>query len=350
LFLFVSIETNMDLPLLSRPTIFKPGMDIYVNSVTSGAITSGSVSSGAFNSGMVLLGSGTQTLALAASVGGGNLSYSAVQDKVIISGITGGICASSVNGSTWLSLTTGVSNAIIQYSPELALWVALDSSGTAISTSPTAVDATWTVRTASGTAFSAGRIFWSSYFGRFYTGSSNTVQRIIQSSDGITWSTQASTRDMYNMAFSPTLNRLVCVGNSGPQYSDDGKTWTACVQTNPMGDVAWSSHWKAFVAIPRGSPLNIIWRSVDGVTWTSTATSFANNQRALIWIPELTCFVSAGDSDVQWISPDGYTWRKLMVTVTTLASYGNIWIPQWGQYISSGIGGFIRTSPKIFTL
>lgn len=339
----------MDLPLLSRQGV-KPNLDIYVNSVTAASITSGGVSSSAYNPGMVLLGSGTQTVALAATVGGGNISYSAVQDKVIVSGVTGGICGSSVNGSTWLSLTTGVSNATIHYSPDLALWVAIDGSGTAISTSPTAVDATWTSRTASGTAFLINRIFWSSYFGRFYTGSSNATQRIIQSQDGITWSTQISSRDMYDIAFSPTLNRLVCVGNLGPQYSDDGKTWVACVQTNAMSDVTWSSHWKCFVALPRNAPLGIIWRSVDGVTWTSTVTSFTTNLRAIIWIPELTCFVCTGDNDVNWISADGFTWRKLMVTVTALASYGNLFISQWGMYISSGIGQFVRVSPKLYTL
>lgn len=350
----------MDLPLFTRSGT-KPGLDIYVNSVNAKTFSVtesaeikgnlnilGSIASTNLSPGQILFASGTQSIALTGTQGGGNIVYNPTFDRLILSGVTGQPASSSSNGSTFTVLTTGVTNSLIGYSPTLAIYTCINSSGTAISTSDSGLDGSWVVRAVAPSAFSASRIFCSTYFGRFYTGAADVARSIFSSTDGITYATQASARDMSGMAFSPTLNRLVCVGSLGPQYTDNGTTWIPCTQTNAMSDVCWSPEWKCFVATPKNAPLNIIWRSTNGIIWISSPNSTFVNMRAICWCPDLMCFVISGDNDVHFVSQDGYTWRKIQVTVSGLSAYVNTYIAQWGMFIAAGIGSFVRVSPKVF--
>ncbi len=359
----------MDLRILTAPTILKPDVNLYANSVTAGTITAvntlnvtnlevkgdllvdGSFQSAGINAGNILLSGSTQNVALPAGTNGGTLAFNNTLNKLITSGVSGAnTAASTLDGSTWTQLTTPFANPAIAYSPSLNVYTGLDGSGNAVYTSPTAVNGSWTIRPVAPAAFDISNIFWSSFFGRFYTNSSNAVARVSSSLDGITYTNAASSRDAIQFAFSPLLSRLVAVGGLGPQYSDDGKVWTPSPSSVvPMSSVCWSDFWKCFVAIPRTGVLTNVWRSTDGITWTSTTgfPGFGGNLRSIVWIEELMVFVVCGDSDVQFISQDGLLFQQNQNTPGG-AKYGNTYVSRWGMYVATGIGQDARVSPKLY--
>lgn len=361
----------MDLTLLTSPSTNKPWLNIFANSVTANSVTASGVQNftgdvdmkqdlrvaGYFNSaglspGAILISSGTQTIAIPAGTGGENITYNPLLDKVTISGLTGTNTAfETINGATYAQLTTPFSNPFIEYSPQLNIYACIDGNGTAVYTSVNASSGAgnYTLRPSVTTPFNSFFLKWIPFFGRFYTSSSDTARQVYSSTDGITWATQASTRLPYNFAFSAKLATLVAVGDGGTQYTKDGVTWLPGSTAAKMSDVVWCDLYDCFVAIPRAAPLGIIWRSVDGINWTSTVTGFTTNIRSLVWSDDLTLFIAAGDSDVMWISQDGFNWKRVQLVTSALASYGAIYIPRWGMYISSGIGLFVRVSPKLFT-
>jgi len=358
----------MDLRILTSPTILKPDVNLYANSVTAGTITAvntfnvadlevkgdllvdGSFSSSSINVGNVLLSSGTQAVVLPVGTGGGTPSFNTVLDKLIFSGLVGAnTAASTVDGATWLQLTTPFANPSIQYSPSLNIYTGIDNSGTDVYLSPTAVDLSWVAQAPSGTAFATSYLEWVPFFGRFYANSADLARRIISSTDGSVWATQVSARDSLSIAFSPLLSRLVAVGSVGPQYTDDGKTWFPSASTVSMSHVCWSPFWKCYVATPRGAPLDKIYKSVDGINWTNTVgfPGYTDDLRTIVWSEEMMVFVAAGDVDAQFISQDGLLWRQSQL-VPAGDKYGNTYISKWGMYAASGIGGFVRESAKLF--
>lgn len=363
----------MDLPILTAPTTNKPWLNIYANSVTANTLTAvtslvvpsltvsgnmevkgdllvdGYSASTQFNGGFLAMSSNTQTVAVPAGTGGNQLTFNSTLNKLTASGIAGAAtCFDTINGSTLVTLATPIASLAIEYSPDLNIYTAIDIGGTAVYTSPNATAGSFILQAPAPSAFAANNVQWISYFGRFYTCSADLANRIYQSTNGITWSKQASTRDVFNFAFSPLLNRLVAVGAGGPQYTDDGKTWIVANTAQAMSNVCWSDYWKCWVATPRGAPLTSVYRSVDGIIWTSSVgfPGVAGNLRSITWIQDYMLFVVAGDSDVLWISQNGLAFRQVQVVATTMASYGAIYIPKWSLWFSSGIGGFVRVSPK----
>lgn len=340
----------MDLTLLTSKTTNKPWLDLYANSITVNNITSNGISTPGLSQGMILLSTGTQLVSLSANTGGGAIVYNSSLNKVILSGANAKLPISSTNGVTWTSLNTGISpGPVIGYSPSLNLYTCVNGAGTEISTSPTAVDGSWTVRTPLPVNFSADKLEWIPELGRYYCGCSNATSKIASSTDGINWEQQSTDRENRGVAYSPTLKRLLAVGANGPQYSDDGKTWvTVGVPVLSMASVTYSPYWKEFVAIPLTVFPGRIYRSVDGINWTFSNTSFSAGLRSIIWIQDLMVYVICGDADTFWISSDSRIWRKIQMGSGSEAFYGSAYISRWGTYIAGGISDKIRISPKLF--
>lgn len=363
----------MDLPILTSPTTNKPWLNIYANSVTANTLTAvtslvvpsltvsgnmevkkdllvdGYSASTQMNGGFLAMSSNTQTVAVPAATGGSQLTFNTTLNKLTCSGIAGvATCFDTTNGSTLAALATPVASLVIEYSPDLNIYTAIDQGGTAVYTSTNATAGSFVLQAPAPSAFAANQVTWISYFGRFYSCSADAANRVYQSTDGITWSKQASTRDIFGVSYSPLLQRLVAVGAGGPQYTDDGKTWIVGTTAQAMSAVCWSDYWKCWVASPRNAPFTSVYRSVDGINWTSSVgfPGFAGNLRSITWIQDYMLFVVAGDNDVLWISQNGLTFRQVQVVTAPMASYGQIYIPKWSLWFSSGIGGFVRVSPK----
>ena len=364
----------MDLPILTSPTTNKPWLNIYANSVTANTLTAvtslvvpsltvsgneeikgdllvrGVAGSSNYNGGLLAMSSNTQTVATAGG-SASQLTFNPTLNKLTCSGVAGaGLCFDTINGSTLVALVTPVANLGIEYSPNLNIYTAIDVQGTAVYTSATATAGSFVLQAPAASAFEVFSIKWISQFSRFYTGAADVANRVYQSTDGITWTKQVSTRIPYDFAYSPLLSRLVSVGNNGPQYTDDGKTWIVGNTAQAMSSVCWSDYWKCFVASPRGAPLTNIYRSVDGINWTSTTgfPGFAGNLRSITWNQDFMIFTATGDNDVLFVSQEGLLFKQVQVVATAMASYVSKWIDKWGLFFSAGIGGFVRVSPKRF--
>ncbi len=347
----------MDLPIFTNPTTNKPWLNIYANSVTANTLSGTDlktdyISTKAFNCGTVLLATATQAIVAPVGANGAVFAFNPALNKLTISGVAGvNACFDTTDGgATLTTLVTPAPNFSIQYAPELNLYTAIDGAGTAVYTSPDATVGSFVLQAPSTGTFDTNQLRWIPYFMKFYTGCSDPGTKVISSTDGITWVPQVSLRGIYDLAFSPLLNRLVAVGNEGPQYSDDGKTWTPSATTRKMSSVCWSDFWKCWVASPRQAPRDEVYRSVDGINWTVHVfyPGYGGDLRSIIWIQDLMVFVMSGDNDTLLVSQDGLTFRPVQLVVSGLSSYGSTYVNKWGSYISSGIGGFIRVGPKLF--
>lgn len=357
----------MDLPILLKPTTNKPGLDIYVNSVNANSFSIsgssefkgnlsvlGSLSSSNYSPGEVLIGSGTQSIAVVAGTGGGSFCYNRLLNKAIGSGLSGVNTAfSTTNGfSTMTQITGPSSNPTICYSPELNIYTCIDGAGTAVNTSTDAI--TWTARPALPVTAGSYDIVWIPQVSQFFT--TSVTGSVLSSFNGITWFNTANARLPYTFAYGTTaagVGRIVAVGDGGSSYSDNGGTsWlpSALAASTKMSWVCYSPHWKRWCAVPRTGTITSIFNSVDGINWVQTTgvTAFTGNTRTICWCQELMVYVAAGDGDLICVSQDGYTWRKVQTSGTGPASYGCKWIPEWGQFVCGGISGYVRVSPKLW--
>lgn len=127
---------------------------------------------------------------------------------------------------------------------------------------------------------------------------SGTGNRIMTSSDGLSWTTRASAGDYNWRRLATNGSIIVCVETGGRiMTSPDGITWT--MRTPPriagFGDVCWTG--SSFIAVS----LNVgyteqVYRSLDGINW-----SLIDNNNIHSWY----C-VASGNGIVVMLSNQGY--------------------------------------------
>ncbi len=263
------------------------------------------------------------------------------------SGVEGRRPSWSLDGLTWTNTPAyPQSRSCADWSPTLALFSAVEIGGTNINTS---VDGqTWTPRPAVVTLFdnsgNGTRLRWSSLFGRFYNGSKDLNNRIYSSTDGITYTLQSSNRRA--ITFTTGTDRVVAVGDDGPQYTTDGTTWINSISTSSMAGVAYSSTLDLFVGTGRAIPTESYTSTDGGVTWTAHTASLPTNGRALEWVPEFQIFVATGDGGVL-ISTDGEKFERVFIPGIT-TKYGSKYIPEWGIFLAVSNNTQISSTPKRF--
>lgn len=153
-----------------------------------------------------------------------------------------------------------------------------------IQSSPTG--ATWTRRSDTGDDFYAIAAGLTSAVA---VGANGIIKN---SPDGTTWSTQTgahSTADIYDIAYSPTLDRFVAVGagKTVQRGTASGNTWTAAtdvaaIPTAAVMSVVWShAHAKFIAATSTGT-----FSSVDGLVWVAEATAASVNVVAVVALKE----------------------------------------------------------------
>lgn len=296
--------------------------------------------------------------ALPVGTGGTIYTFSTTLNKIVVSGLSGANTAfQTADSVTGVQLLTPFSNPAIVWSPTLALFSGVDGAGTAVYTSPSGNNGTWVLGTPAATAFSVNSAIWNSVFGRFYFPNSDPINTIFSSLNGSVYSPIPFTRVVQDFAYAPSglgtgSGRLVCVGDNGSGYSDDGKSFTNGNTGISMEAVVWSSYWKAFIALPRNGDRTRVYRSVDGINWTTPSAPFAAgvNLRSIVWADALGVFIAAGDASTFWISKDGITWRQIARQVAGLSSYGGAYIQEWGVFNFSGLGGFMASQPRRYIL
>lgn len=143
--------------------------------------------------------------------------------------------------------------------------------------------------------------------------------------DSTSWTTtgdiNTTTPVLNGMCFSADKNVLLICGNAGfLKYSkNNGTSWTSC--TVPTADanlksIAYSKESGVFIIVGTsiGFSTPRIWKSVDGIVWTSVSaiSSSSTSLNKVVWIKTLNRFVVAANNGNIYRSVDetGDTWES----------------------------------------
>lgn len=173
----------------------------------------------------------------------------------------------------------------------------------------------------------------------FVAGSSSSTSAIhaYTTNDGTSWTiaTRVDFMTSFAIAYNPTADRWVSVGNSGKaQYSDDdGATWVSGA-TQPSGnlrDVIWSPTNNLWFAC---TLTNEVYKSSDGTNWSLTAAEPggpSSNQLLSLWTVGNRLFAGTGDigatgATIYYSDDDGDTWTAptSIATISSASSCDNI--------------------------
>ena len=166
------------------------------------------------------------------------------------------------------------------------------------------------------------------------------TDRIMTSPDGITWTPRGSSTDSWD-AIAYGNNTFVAVGMSTNRVmtSTDGITWTN--RTVPTGIQQWKSvTWgnNKFVAVSGTGFNDRVMTSADGVTWTYAQAIHNGNWSSIAYgnntfVATATSFGGGGSMDYVMTSSDGITWTAR----TAAAAVG------WNAVVYGG-GKFVAVS------
>ena len=188
-------------------------------------------------------------------------------------------------------------------------------------------------------------ICWAPGLNLFVSLSTNAVNKVIVSDDGVTWTgvavPQANTWS--GICFKDTSDGVgvmfVAVSIDGVNRvmtSPDGTAWTnrVAAEANEWIDVAWGddSSFGAnglFCAVARSGANRVMTSSDGGVTWVAHAAAEANTWEAICWSPLLGIFVAVASDGVNRImtSEDGAVWTARYVS--ELSQWADVcWSPE----------------------
>ena len=279
---------------------------------------------------------------------GGNLRFTTLNIPTTTDSVTA--------VTTWTTRTSTDNNWIsVCWSPELSLFAAVSYSGTLnrIMTSPDGI--TWSSRTTpvDNEWFS---IIWAAELSLFVavsrTGSGNAV---MTSSDGITWVSRTSPSDngWRSVTWAPEIGLLVAVSQNGNtnrvMTSPDGINWTGynIGIGSVWASVCWSPERRLLVAVSYSGTGNGIMTSSNGISWTTRANPVDNQWYSVTWSPELGLFVASaitGTGNRIMTSSDGLTW------ITRSSAEDNEWFSvTWSRELSLFVAAARSGTNRIMT-
>ena len=254
-------------------------------------------------------------------VGNQDMAYSQSQQKFVAPGGDDSIEYSS-SGTSWtnVSLTAIDANTAwisAAYSPTLDIWVCVGVFGTvnAIS-SPNAT--TWTARTLAATPGQQwGNVRWiGGTIAKFIATSFSSSNQIAYSSNGTSWTVvnlgSGITLTQRPLCFNSNTNEVYAIATNGTIVkSSDGITWTTVATTpNSTGEsMAYSPVLDKYVI--RGSGTGAMWHTEDFVTFTP-CTGVVSYQSHIQYIPQKDIFIGARFTQNGGFnySLDGETWYR----------------------------------------
>lgn len=244
--------------------------------------------------------------------------------------------------STWNNCIVPSANAwqSATWSDEESLFVAVASSGVLNRVMTSSDGITWFTQT-TPVDNSWKDVIWAPELSLFVAVSdsdSGTLNMVMTSPNGVNWTIRATPNsNRYNgIAWSPSLNLLVAVGDNGAPLkramtSSNGINWFS--QTTPNGSyfaVAWSPELSIFCAV---STTGVSMISSNGISWGSSFPMNSNAHRSIAWSSELRLFCSPGTGLVE-LSPDGMNWTSYS-TVQTHDWCSIVWAPEVSIFLIS---------------
>jgi alpha-tubulin suppressor-like RCC1 family protein len=215
----------------------------------------------------------------------------------------------------------------ICWSPDLSLFVAVASSGTGDRVMTSSDGITWTSQT-SVVDNNWTSVIWCKELILFVAvSSSGTNNRVMTSPDGITWTsrTSASDNNWSSVCWAPELSLLVAVSTTGTgdrvMTSSDGITWTSrtSASDNNWTSVCWCNNINIFIAVSNSNDsYRRVMTSEDGINWILRYSGNNNNWKQVIWINELNMAVAISDSGDKRImtSFNGIDWQLRNLSIT----------------------------------
>lgn len=181
--------------------------------------------------------------------------------------------------------------------------------------------------------------------GYFLAVSSAASNPVMASVDGTAWAGYGGTVSIAWRRVAYGLGVIVSVAPTGvnASYSYNGSTWFTGSGCGAVLDVAFDIG--VFVAVGN----NAIYRSTDGINWSSQSVPQANNWIAITFGAGLFVAVADSGSNKVMTSPDGITWTlrtHVGATLYTGVTFGN------GLFVAVGqinAGNAVMTSPDGIT-
>ncbi|CAB4640850.1 unannotated protein [freshwater metagenome] len=243
------------------------------------------------------------------------------------------------DGTTWTARTATEANTWNSVTFGNGTFVAVSSNGTnRVMTSTDGI--TWTARSAPASV-------WTSVTygnGLFVAVAAIGTDRIMTSPDGVTWTPRGSTTDAWG-SIAYGNNTFVAVG-TGPtntvMTSTDGVTWSyhPAISGN-WSSVAWGNN--KFVAISNtGGASNRVMTSADGVTWAYAQSTHNGNWSGITYGNNAFVAIASSlgsGSDYVMTSSDGVTWTPRTAAATsgwTSVTYGG------GKFVAVANNGTTR--------
>ena len=265
--------------------------------------------------------SGPATLARTSAASSAGTVYTDTVVNFVAVAALSGTCASSSDGTTWVSrnLPTSGAWASVTVYPATGLFVAIVQSSAIAASSTNGI--TWTQRILPTTADWLG-VAVNPSTGVFVTIGNQTSTVAASSPDGITWTQRTiPAAEWYAVTASTSLFVAVAVNSTAAASSTNGITWTqrTLPTSAPWISVTCNPSAGLFVTIALGT--NIAASSPDGINWTqrtlpTTANWFGVAFSSTVGVYVATAGGNAGQSNIAASSTDGITWTQRTLSAT----------------------------------
>jgi hypothetical protein len=157
---------------------------------------------------------------------------------------------------------------------------------------------TWTTYVPVAETNSWTSVCWSAQLGIFVAVARDGNNRVMTSSNGISWSLRSALplATWSSICWSKELGIFVAVattGTSNVMTSNNGINWTTRLSgiDSSWNSVCWSAEVGVFVAVA-GNGTNRVMTSSNGINWTARTAAQANNWSSICWSPELGIFAA----------------------------------------------------------
>jgi len=280
----------------------------------------------------------------------------------------------SSDGITWVTynqaaITIGEWQSLA-WSGSLRRFVAVSNASTVrCATSETGLPGSWTTRAVPSADWSS--VHWNGELARFEaynTNISTTGPAVIDSPDGINWTSRSSPEiggvSRYWSAWVPWLNRTLAVGSSNNMAHRSSplvaRRSRALRRVNKVDEVPWvtrstatNNSWFSCAWIPEvqrimaltfdGARNRVMVSDNYGDTWSTRSSATNNGWWSVVWVPEaqrLVSIASSGVNSTRVMVSDNYgdTWQTRS-SATNNQWYSVVWIPEASRLVAVSIDG-----------